>query len=110
MLLYWILPGFSSHGNIDYIMQSRQELGTTDNTHMMAKSAPLMTCPARIASEKMQRAIMLELLADEPKRCANIYAACLEAGISERTVDTAKREIGVKSMHRGDGWYWALQV
>jgi hypothetical protein len=64
--------------------------------------------PGEDSKRESAAAIMLELLADEPKHCADIYAACLEAGISERTVDTAKREIGVKSVRRGDGWYWAL--
>ena len=54
-------------------------------------------------------AIMLEMLADGPVRCAEIYAACLAAGIGERTVDTAKKELGVKSVRRSDGWYWMVE-
>jgi RecA/RadA recombinase len=52
--------------------------------------------------------IILEMTADEPRRCSEIYNACLARGISDRTVDTAKKELGVKSIRRADGWYWAV--
>ena len=53
-------------------------------------------------------AIMVEMLADGPRRCTEIYAACLAAGIGERTVDTAKKELGVKSKRMSDGWHWRI--
>jgi len=52
---------------------------------------------------------MLKMLSDGPKPCADIYAACKAAGIlSERTVDEAKKELGVKSVRKSNGWVWEL--
>jgi len=70
--------------------------------------SPFDDLPGEDSKRENAAAIMLEMLADGPVRCAEIYAACLSAGIGERTVDTAKKELGVKSVRKGDGWYWAV--
>ena len=31
-----------------------------------------------------------------------------DMGISQRTVENAKKKLGVRSTKRGDAWYWSL--
>lgn len=52
--------------------------------------------------------IIQSILCVEPCLCSHIYKICLERGISKRTVDAAKRVLGVKSMKQVDGWKWLL--
>jgi len=40
--------------------------------------------------------------------CSEVYAGLREAGISKRTIDTAKKQLGAKSSKKADGWYWSL--
>jgi len=40
--------------------------------------------------------------------CGDLYARCSAQGISKRTVDQAKKQLGIKSIKRTDGWYWTL--
>jgi KaiC/GvpD/RAD55 family RecA-like ATPase len=53
--------------------------------------------------------IMKELLREQEMPCGMIYEACLDQGIRKRTVDEAKKNLGVKSVKKNDRWYWALQ-
>jgi len=41
--------------------------------------------------------------------CGEIYARCSEQGISKRTVDQAKKQLGIKSAKRAEGWFWSLE-
>jgi len=50
----------------------------------------------------------LNMLAVSPKRCSEIYAACETAGVKSRTVEKAKKELGVVSIKKADGWYWEI--
>jgi len=52
--------------------------------------------------------LLHELLNKTSRSCTDIYAICIERGIKQRTVETAKRTLGVKSIKRADGWYWSL--
>ncbi|MHB1454989.1 MAG: AAA family ATPase [Saccharofermentanales bacterium] len=52
--------------------------------------------------------VMKELLEDGPVTCNLVYETCLGLGIKKRTVDSSKKSIGVKSIKKADGWYWAL--
>ncbi len=40
--------------------------------------------------------------------CVKIYEHFHNAGVSKRTVDTAKKALEVKSTKHADGWYWSL--
>lgn len=40
--------------------------------------------------------------------CAKIYEHFRGAGISKRTVDSAKKTLEIKSTKHADGWYWSL--
>jgi len=47
-------------------------------------------------------------LANCPCPCTEIYEKCRAQGISDRTTDKAKWQLGVKSVKRGERWYWSL--
>jgi len=34
----------------------------------------------------------------------------LKNGISKRSVDRVKKQLGIKSIKRADCWYWSLQT
>jgi archaellum biogenesis ATPase FlaH len=51
---------------------------------------------------------LLEILEHGLIPCIEIYKRLRELDISERTVDTAKRILNIKSIKRDDGWYWSL--
>ena len=40
--------------------------------------------------------------------CTEIYTALLNKGIGKRSIDRAKKQLGIKSIKRSDGWYWSL--
>ena len=40
--------------------------------------------------------------------CVKIYEHFRNAGVSNRTVDTAKKTLEIKSTKHADGWYWSL--
>jgi len=41
--------------------------------------------------------------------CTQIYAALREKGIGKRSIDRAKKYLGIKSLKRSNAWYWLLQ-
>lgn len=49
-----------------------------------------------------------ELLRPGQRRAADVLELALETGITERTLDRAKAELGVKSRRFGCEWYWQL--
>jgi len=48
------------------------------------------------------------ILSDKKVPCVHIYATLQELGISKRSVDRAKKILGIKSIKHSDGWYWSL--
>jgi len=56
-------------------------------------------------SEQAQ-STLLELLKDGSLPCVEVYTRFRELGISERTVDAAKRVLNIKSIKHAEGWYW----
>lgn len=52
-----------------------------------------------------------DMLTGEPISSRLIYMKADKEGISERTLDRAKKALGVVSINRGknEGWYWALE-
>jgi hypothetical protein len=52
--------------------------------------------------------VLQGLLSGGPMFSAAVQRACAEAGISESTVNRAKKEMGISSVRRADGWYWTL--
>jgi len=57
---------------------------------------------------EMAADIIINMLSDGIKRCSEIYNACEKAGIKTRTVETAKKDLGVISVRKSDGWFWKL--
>ena len=51
---------------------------------------------------------LTELLADEEVSCGRLYEMFREMDMGKRTVDRAKKALGVRSVKRADGWYWML--
>jgi hypothetical protein len=51
---------------------------------------------------------ILTLLSDGPKSGADIQRICADAGISESTVNRAKKDLGIRSVRKPDGWDWTL--
>lgn len=52
--------------------------------------------------------MLINMLTDTEKRSTEVLDACRDVGISERTVNAAKRDLGVRSIRKQDGWYWML--
>lgn len=48
------------------------------------------------------------LLADDAVPCGRLYEMFREMDVGKRTVDRAKKALGVRSVKRADGWYWML--
>ena len=38
----------------------------------------------------------------------DVYAKIAEFGIKSRTVETAKKELGIVTYRKGNAWYWKL--
>lgn len=52
--------------------------------------------------------LISSMLADGDKKSNEIYDACLNVGVSSSTMQTVKRKLGIKSIHKTDDWYWTL--
>lgn len=57
---------------------------------------------------KLAEELLLVELRDGAKAQKDILAKAEECGISKRTVDAAKKALGVQSEKLPDGWYWSL--
>ena len=55
--------------------------------------------------EKAQR-IILEMLAEGPRKAVEIQERILEEDISERTMKSAKKSLGIRSVKSGNEWVW----
>ena len=51
---------------------------------------------------------MLAVLAGGPKSSNAIRKDALGAGISWRTIERAKKRLGIKAIQSSDGWAWSL--
>lgn len=51
---------------------------------------------------------LLEMLAGGPMPAKDLIQDASDCGISKRTLDRAKKKLGVQSEKRGDKWYWNL--
>ena len=64
----------------------------------------------QIESSKLSEAIesLETILSGGETPCAQIYEALRKKGIGKRSVDRAKKQLGVKSLKHGAGWYWSM--
>ena len=60
----------------------------------------------RKTKREMAKEVLLEMLTNGPKTQRDVMDAMDELNISKRTVDDAKRELGVESMRVKDAWIW----
>ena len=49
-----------------------------------------------------------QLLGDGDAPCMELYAILNNKGIGKRSIDRAKKQLGIKSIKHSDGWYWSL--
>lgn len=61
------------------------------------------------ASDKM-RDLLLDLLRSEPRPSKEIYAEVEGAGLSIATAKRVKKDLGISSIRKDDGWYWSLST
>jgi len=52
---------------------------------------------------------ILSLLSGGPRSSADVHKACSVVGVSERTANRAKKDLGIRSIRRPDGWDWTLR-
>jgi putative DNA primase/helicase len=52
--------------------------------------------------------LLLALLCDKPIKASQLEQEAKGAGISWRTINAAKKEMGIVSKRLHDGWYWGL--
>ena len=64
--------------------------------------------PEEVSSMEEALAFLKEVLANSPVKSTSIDQQRRTLGISERTLLRAKKQLGVKAVRRGDGWYCSL--
>ena len=57
---------------------------------------------------KLAEQLVLHELREGAKSQKEILAKAEECGISKRTIDAAKKALGVQSEKTPDGWFWSL--
>ena len=62
----------------------------------------------QVQTKTMQAEETLRNLLDKPAPAEGILRRIIAAGISERTLMTAKKNLGVLSEKRGAQWFWRL--
>jgi RecA/RadA recombinase len=64
--------------------------------------------PVEEGKREQAQNLLREMLETTSMSCVEVYSKLRLQGISERTVDTAKRLLNIKSLKQSDGWYWTL--
>lgn len=74
------------------------------------KFGPAPKAPQRFT--ELDRAVdfLLDLLSGQPVLAAEVEEAAKKADISPSTLKRAKSQLSIKSVKRGDVWYWTLPV
>lgn len=52
--------------------------------------------------------ILLEILEKGEALATDIYGVCSSAGLGKRTVDQAKKDLGIRSIRKDNRWFWQL--
>ncbi len=69
-------------------------------------SAP--TTPKEPSQIDIAKSYLVDLLGDGPKLAKEIQESFAGQGLSWRSAERAKTELGIKSVKKADGWYWGL--
>ncbi len=64
--------------------------------------------PEELSSMEEALTFLQEILADGPVKSTSLDQQRRTLGISERTLLRAKKQLGVKAVRRGEGWYCSL--
>lgn len=68
-----------------------------------------LSAPAKRSLRDAAKDFLEAFLAQGPQDASVVYSAATAAGISERTLDRAKKDLGVESRRKGtEGWEWVL--
>ena len=97
------------------------EVGYVDDARLSDVVADQLTTAPATADEKTERSeardFLLERLADGPLPSEEVIKAAQDVGISKRTLERARKELGVTSRRRSDpdtgraaGWEMALHA
>jgi len=62
----------------------------------------------KLSKNELAKRYILELLGEGDMLGKEIYAKIAEFGIKSRTVETAKKELGIVTYRKGNAWYWKL--
>ena len=66
-------------------------------------------CDIDDSKRALARRIVLEMLCEQDTRSRDILNKLKLMGISERTINTAKKELGVTSYRKDGAWFWHLE-
>src|SRR5262249_51209060 len=70
----------------------------------------IISAPKKRTPRADAKGFLKDFLAEGPRNASAVLEAAVAAGISERTLDRAKAELGVESRKKGtEGWEWALR-
>jgi len=62
----------------------------------------------KLSKSELAKRYLLELLGEGDMLGKDVYAKIAEFGIKSRTVETAKKELGIITYRKGNAWYWKL--
>lgn len=62
----------------------------------------------KLGKSALAQRYILELLGEGDMLGKDVYARIAELGIKSRTVETAKKELGIVTYRKGNAWYWKL--
>lgn len=92
---------FSVSDRIEWIGQTDQ---TADDI-LSGIPAP----PGRPAAKAQEAEVLLQaLLAEGPKPAEEVSIVLKEQGISQRTMESVKAAMGIRSDKRGSAWFWSM--
>ena len=69
----------------------------------------VLDAEATVSKLELARSYILDAISDEPAPAKEIIGHLSRLGIGLRTVESAKKELGVKSYRVGSAWFWALE-
>ena len=88
--------------NDDVAVPCIQWLDETD-----ADAEEVLSAPRKPRSE-VAETFLQTFLAKGPQEASTVYEAAKKEGVSRRTLERSKQNLGVESQKKGDGWEWSL--
>ena len=65
-------------------------------------------CGIKLNKSELAKRYLVELLSEGDMLSKEVYAKLEDLDIRSRTVETAKKELGIKTYRKGKAWYWKL--